>query len=302
MSGLDENGDRRASRQALGDAMPGAGPAGGNSPAATPHGAPRKETLAYAEIAGVAPNLLSLDIYGVAPGSNKPVIIMIHGGGWQAGDKANRNVVDPKADHFVDEGFVFVSINYRLAPDHPFPAHAIDAARATAWIYENVAGYGGDPNRIALMGHSAGAHIAALIATDASYLRASGQDLDIIDGVILLDTAAYDIPALARGPRGLPRAYRPSFGADPATWRRASPITHVAAGKSIPPMILFHTDRRASRAASVQFANALSEAGVVATVHAALDRTHESLNAKIGEDGDRYTGLIDQFLASHAPG
>lgn len=250
---------------------------------------PHVQTVAYHTITGVDPDLLSLDVYGASSDVSKPVVIMIHGGGWQAGDKANANAISPKAAHFVDQGYLFVSINYRLAPTHPFPAHANDAGRAVSWVHEHIADHGGDPARIHLMGHSAGAHIAALIATDTRYLNASGLGLDILKGVVLLDTIAYDIPALARSPRGLPAAYLSAFGNDPQGWRAASPLTHVHANIAIPPMILFHTERRGGAVLSQRFADALLKVGVSAVVYSASDRTHSTLNRLIGTPGDPYT-------------
>lgn len=213
---------------------------------------------------------------------------MIHGGGWQTGDKMNRATILPKAEHFVATGYLFISINYRLAPDHPFPAHAVDAGNAVSWVFDNISSYGGDPEKIVLMGHSAGAHIAALIATDETYIGAAGHGLGFLKGLVLLDTAAYDIPALAQQRAGsLPRSYRSAFGEDRRVWRRASPITYVGARKGIPSTILFHINRSASKAATQRFATRLRAAGIYARIHPAPDRTHRSLNTPITEHSNR---------------
>ena len=124
----------------------------------------------YAKIDGVDSELLSLDIFSPKKPGKHPVMVMIHGGGWRIGDKANRAMTRHKAPHFVDHGFVYASVNYRLSKtrdDPKHPAHVQDIAKALAWIHDHVGEYGGDPDRIFVMGHSAGAHLAALISTVA---------------------------------------------------------------------------------------------------------------------------------------
>ena len=159
--------------------------------------------ISYDHIDGVDPKLLSLDIYTSRRAKRnpaRPVVAMIHGGGWRRGDKANRPMWQFKAPHFVGNGFVYVSINYRLSskPDDPkHPAHVRDVAKALAWLSDHVAEYGGDPDRMFVMGHSAGAHLAALVSTDHRRLKEEGKDLSIIKGTICLDTAASDIPRLS---------------------------------------------------------------------------------------------------------
>jgi len=160
----------------------------GNTPIETGNtGGVRKFlNLPYATIPGVNPNLLSLDVYAPATGQNHPVIVMVHGGGWQRGDKANANIATNKYRHFTQAGYVFVSINYRLSPAVKHPAHVQDVAKALAWVAKNINRYSGNPARIYLMGHSAGAHLAALVATDQRYLEAAGENLQLLKGVILL--------------------------------------------------------------------------------------------------------------------
>lgn len=134
-------------------------------------------------------NLQSLDIHTTNPAEDgksaklTPVLIMIHGGGWRRGDKAGVGVTRHKAPHFVASGYVYVSINYRpsATPDGPkHPAHVQDCAKAIAWVHDNIAKYGGAPNRVFVMGHSAGAHLAALVSTDHRRLEAEDKKLSII--------------------------------------------------------------------------------------------------------------------------
>ncbi len=157
--------------------------------------------IPYASMPGVDPNLLSLDIYKPKSSStnpqqtNKPVVVMIHGGGWRTGDKGNAPQGRQKASFFTGHDFVYVSVNYRLSPAVQHPAHVEDVAKALAWVADHIAGYSGDPKRIFLMGHSAGAHLAALVTADEAYLNKLGKSPSMLSGVILLDSAGYDIPA-----------------------------------------------------------------------------------------------------------
>jgi Esterase/lipase len=257
--------------------------------------------LPYAEIPGADPNLLSLDVYSPVPPvkGGAPVVIMVHGGGWRAGDKMNAAVGREKAAFFTAEGFVYVSVNYRLSPAVRHPAHAEDVARAVAWVFRHIRNYGGNPGRIYLMGHSAGAHLAALVATDERYLSARGVSPSRLQGVILLDTAGYDIERnltrLSEGPfnRAL---YESAFGKDPAVWKDASPLIHVRKGKDLPRFLVFYTDRRSSGPISRDFAAALRKAGTSASAVLARGKTHSTLNRDIGKPDDGPSRLILEFL------
>lgn len=257
--------------------------------------------IPYAEAPGVDPNLLSLDVYAPPGASELPVVAMIHGGGWSIGDKAHASVGAVKGRYFTGQGYVYVSINYRLSPAVMHPVHVADVAKALAFVREHIGEYGGDPGRIYVMGHSAGAHLAALVATDARYLEALGTSPEALSGVILLDGAGYDIPANLEtaGPR-LRRIYETAFGTDPAVQRDASPIAHVSAEGTYPPFLIVHVaDRAASRVQSESLAEALRAAGGEAEVFAAEGKTHMTLNRDIGRPGDAPTAAIEAFLAAH---
>src|ERR1043166_4812212 len=119
----------------------------------------------------------TIDVYAPTEGTNRPVVVWIHGGGWQAGDKSE---VKRKPQAFVDKGFVFVSINYRFVPDVTIKQIAGDVGKAIRWTHDHAKDYGGDPDTLLVMGHSAGAQLAALVCTDDSYLKAEGLALSII--------------------------------------------------------------------------------------------------------------------------
>jgi acetyl esterase/lipase len=152
------------------------------------------------------------------------------------------------------------------------------------------------------MGHSAGAHLAALVATDHRRLEAAGKSLAILKGAICLDVAAYDlirnIEEFSAGPH-MRRIYEVAFGKTKEEWRDASPRHHVAPGKGIPPMLLFHAGRRVSvERLSKAMVDALREAGVPAQTIPARDKDHAGINWCIGQPGDPYTALLMRFLRS----
>ena len=255
--------------------------------------------IAYAKVEDAAANLLSLDVYAPKQAKGCPVMIYIHGGGWSKGDKSTVGV---KADYFVRAGWVFVSINYRLAPKVSFPVYVQDVAKAVAHVHKKAGAYGGSADRIYIMGHSAGAHLAALIATDEKRLKAEGLPLSTFKGVIPLDTAAYDLPRrmeeLSRGDRGM-GMFPMAFGKDPAGWKDASPITHVTKGTGIAPFLIIHVaSRDDSRIQSEAFAKKLRDAGGRAEVYAAEGKTHGSLNQQFGLPDDAPTVKATAFLQS----
>src|SRR5438067_435539 len=116
----------------------------------------------------------TLDVYAPTDGKGHPVVVWIHGGGWQAGDKAHEQ---KKPQAFADRGFVFVSVNYRLLPDATIKQMAGDVAKAIRWTHDHAKEYGGDPDTMFVMGHSAGAQLAALVCTDERQLKAEKLSL-----------------------------------------------------------------------------------------------------------------------------
>jgi len=241
-----------------------------------------------------------LDAWWPIGESSAPIVVYIHGGGWRGGDKGN---VGLKPEAFGRAGFAFVSVNYRLHPQTDFRGQATDVALAIRHVVEHAAAAGADPERIFLIGHSAGAHLAALVATDGSYLEAAGLELSRLKGVVLLDGAAYDIPrqiSLTGGPRSEAR-YAEVFGATPESQRQASPITHVAADKGIPPFLILPIDGRLdSGVQSDAFAERLRVAGVEARVVRCPGETHGSINQLLGTPGQLATDETLKFVKSRS--
>jgi acetyl esterase/lipase len=244
-----------------------------------------------------------LDVYSPKKAKDLPVVFWIHGGGWQGGDKASVQL-KPKA--FVGKGFVFVSTNYRLLPGVDMATIVRDVARSVRWVHDHIAEHGGDPKRLFIMGHSAGAQLAALVCTDGRYLKAEGLSLAAIKGCVPVDGDTYDVPAIIetaetrRRVHGLPQAkfgHREKFGNDPAKHKDFSAVTHVARGKGIPPFLILHVAEHPDTSAQAQrLGNVLKAAGAPATVFAARETTHSKINADLGSPDDPATKAMFEFL------
>jgi arylformamidase len=258
-----------------------------------------KRNIPYAENANV------LDVYSPPGAKNLPAVFWIHGGGWQTGDKAE---VQLKPQAFTQHGFVFVSTNYRLLPSVDMATLINDVAKSIHWVHDHIAEYGGDANRLLIMGHSAGAQLAALLCTDDRYLKAEGLSLAMVKGCVPVDGDTYDIPAMIettetrRRVHGLPQAkfgHREKFGNDPAKHRDFSAVTHVAKDKGIPPFLILHVADHPDTSAQAQhFGNVLRDAGVPVNVFGAKDTNHTKLNADLGKPGDPATIALFEFLGS----
>lgn len=237
----------------------------------------------------------TLDVYAPAEGKNHPVVFWIHGGGWKAGDKKG---VQKKPQAFTDKGFVFVSVNYRFLPDVTVKEMTGDIAKAIRWVHDHAKDYGGDPNTIFVMGHSAGAHLAALVCTDDRYLKAEKLPLSIIKGCVPVDVSVYDIPKrLKDGGAVQPATFKAIFGETEESQKEYSPVSHVAKGKSIPPfLILYVASRPDTKAQSAWFAEKLNEAGVSAKVVAAEGKTHGTINSDLGLPDDKPTQALFEYL------
>lgn len=299
-----------ATDAAGGDSDRGAGLPDGRADEAGCGPAPPATTLdlPYATVAGVAPALLSLDLYA-PPRADRcqpaPVVVWVHGGGWATGDK--RNKMRDKVALLNGAGYLLVSVNYRLSPTEPtmapdrimHPTHVQDVAAALDWVLRHAAEHGGDPQRLAVLGHSAGAHLAALVSTDAQHLARHGHGLTAIRCAGALDTEGYDLQrALADASEQQRTIFENAFGTDPATLAAASPQQHVAAGAGIPPFLLAKRGTASRQALAEAFAAALEAAGVRVEVVDATGLSHEQVNDAVGQAGDTViTPPLVSFLA-----
>jgi arylformamidase len=151
------------------------------------------------------------------------------------------------------------------------------------------------------MGHSAGAQLAALEATDERFLADYGYDLDILNGVILLDGAGYDLALRMDLDEVITlNMYQNAFGTDPLIWEEASAINYVEEGKHIPPFLIFYVAKREiSRVISTELASALENSDVEVQLLLAYSKNHGSLNTEIGLTDDEPTRIITAFLENY---
>lgn len=221
-----------------------------------------------------------------------PLVVFIHGGGWQIG---NRGLVQSKPQHFKDQGYVFASAGYRLLPEAPVEQQAADIGAALKALRAQAQTGGYDPDRIVLMGHSAGAHLAALVASDPTY---AGDAFGAILGVVLLDGAGYDVGAqVKRADNELPQVYENAFGTDPARHKALSPMTHVGGKDAGHWLALYVAERPGSKLQSEALAAALAKAGKDARAVAITGTDHGRMNRELGtEAGKAQTEAVDAFL------
>ena len=245
-----------------------------------------------------------LDIYTPPNANNLPVVFWIHGGGWQTGDKTD---VRLKPQWFLDKGFVFVSTNYRLLPDVDMGTLIRDVAKSFGWVQRHIAEHGGDPKRVLVGGHSAGAQLAALLCTDERYLKAEDAGFDRLLGCVPVDGDTYDVPAIIETAEtrlrvhGFPppiNGHRQKFGHTPENHKEYSAVTHISKGKAIPPFLILHVaDHPDTTAQAQRLGVLLKDAGIPATVFAAKNTNHTKLNDDLGVANDPATAALSDFVA-----
>ena len=273
-------------------------------------GAIRAEETA-ATIGGVAVKVLRnvaygpakdqrMDIYlpvrsGAQPDAQPaPVILMVHGGAWAFGDKGIDRVVDNKVSRWLPKGLIFVSVNYPMIPDADPVEQADDVARALAAAQGAAPGWGGDPDRFILMGHSAGAHLVSLLNADPA--RATKQGARPWLGTVSLDSGALDVPQIMNHKHA--KLYDEAFGADPAFWEASSPVHHLSSGMK--PW-LGVCSRLRSDSCATNTAYALKSKALGARAEVLGERLrHGAINEELGKPGE-YTDAVETFLASLDP-
>jgi acetyl esterase/lipase len=220
-----------------------------------------------------------------------PLAVYIHGGAWRMGSPER---VRAKPQWFGEAGWAFASVGYRVLPDAQVEDQARDIAAGLRALRADAARLGFDPDRILIMGHSAGAHLAALVATDGRYL---GADRAAVRGVILLDGAGYDVSNEfnLRGPLAR-KLYGDAFGEDPARQRTLSPIAHVDAQDPPDWLIVFAESRVDAREQAAQFGDALQRAGL--RVERIPDPgNHMEINREFGTAGYRANAAVRALMS-----
>jgi acetyl esterase/lipase len=228
-----------------------------------------------------------LDVYvpKVEEASARPVVVFWYGGSWQRGSKSDYRFVGAA---LADRGYVTVLPEYRLYPEVKFPDFLDDAARAVAWVQQHAQEFGGDPHRVVLMGHSAGAHTAAFLALNHEFLAKRGANPDWIAGLVGL-SGPY---VLAPNTRALNRIFAPPWGE--SDWQ---PVRFVDA--QAPPTFLAHglDDGLVSVVQTQKLRDALEARGVRVETELYPDTGHAATIAAFSKAARGSAPTLDQAVA-----
>jgi acetyl esterase/lipase len=241
--------------------------------------------IAYAEGKDVDERQ-KLDVYVPKGGKEYPTLFFIHGGGWTKGSRSSFGRIGRT---FAKNGVAFVSVGYRLSPKVKHPAHIQDVAKGFAWTVANIGKFGGNPGAIFVSGHSAGGHLAALLATDEDYLKAEKLSLGNIKGAIPVSGVYVVSPRMKN-----------IFGDDAEVCKKASPQNHARAG--LPPFLILYGDgeRRGLGRQADAFAPVLKKHKVETITYMGKDRNHGSIMMKMVAEDDPATQAILEFIAKHS--
>jgi arylformamidase len=238
--------------------------------------------------------LHKLDIYSPAQ-KDKPlsVLVHIHGGGWKMGDK---KMMKETGMFYASQGILFITPNYRLSPEVQHPAHVEDCAAALSWVFDHVTELGGDKSRIFLSGHSAGAHLAALLGTNAAYLQKYNIEPGQLGGVISVDTASFNL--LSDDNETLVKRFvKQAFGTDEKVLKGASPFYNVTDKGSYPKFLIFNTTNRESAAkGGKKFADKLKSAGCDVQFVPVDAHTHKDMATGMYDASDPVGSGLLQFI------
>lgn len=224
-----------------------------------------------------------LDVYMPPDAASAPVVVFFHGGALTFGSKAAGEVM---ARTLVPRGVGVVSANYRLSPEVMHPTHVQDAAAAVAWVVENISDYGGNPDRIVVSGHSAGAYLAVLLGLDPQYLAAHSVDFESIRSVVAISPFLY-VEETA------PDRDKSVWGEDPEAWLAASVTPRIGPNKR--PMLLIYADGDEDwrKAQNDRFAREMVAGGSLdMSVIQVPNRDHRSLMTEMDADDDQISRLI----------
>ena len=234
-----------------------------------------------------------------------PTVLFIHGGSLTSGDKADddyRNACAP----FLGAGIACANVNYRLAPEHAWPAQVEDVAAALAWVRAQIASRGGDPHELFLMGHSSGATLVALIGTDEHYLARHGLKTTDLRGVVAMGSIMWD-DELEQALIEYGRArVEEAFGQDPGNAMYGGldgyldhwPIRHLRAG--LPPFLFLIAESEQENPPVLKtnrkFVEDARGLGNWAEYKVLAGRTHYSAIRKLSEPNDPVFDLVRDFI------
>ncbi|KSB88743.1 esterase [Caulobacter vibrioides] len=232
----------------------------------------------------------AIDVY-VPPGAHAaPVIVMVHGGAWKIGDKSNVGSIENKLKYWLPRGYVFVSVNYRLLPEAMAEAQAQDVAAALRLVQERAGEWGASDRRIVLMGHSAGAHIVALLSSKPEMVGKPWA------GTVVLDSAAMKVSSVMDGRH--PGFYDEAFGSDPAGWAKVSPMDQWTPA-AVPMLVVCSTKRPDKPCDDARTFQAQVEKAGQAMPVLPQGLSHADVNRTLGLPG-AYTQAVEAWIEQRA--
>lgn len=249
--------------------------------------------------------LQKLDVYhpkNSHSSSKLPVLIFVHGGGWSRGDKAPHAV---KGIAYAQKDIVFANLNYRLAPQTVHPEQVTDIALAIKYVHENISKWGGDPERIYLMGHSAGAHLVDLVATNQKFLNELHVNPACLAGVISLDTASLDLLERMKDDSPELNMVGPmidsAFGKDPKVLKDGSPTLNIQPGVKYPPFLMFCGSRRLNAVSQHNvYSKKLNSVGGQSLIKT-LPLSHRDISLHAGDASAEIFHDVTKFIENTKP-
>lgn len=213
-----------------------------------------------------------------------PILIFLHGGGWRMGDKQQQG---GKGALYAQNGIIFVNANYGLAPNVVHPQQVLDVAKSIKYSVDHAQEWGGDPERIFLMGHSAGAHLVDLVATNQRFLQEVGVKPTCIKGVISLDTASLDLLKRTQEEsmegKHVGAMIEQAFGKSSEMLKDGSPTLNIHKGAYYPPFLMYCGERRRSCLEQhKEFAHQLKNVGAKVAVKP-VPLSHRDINLAAGD-------------------
>ncbi len=240
-----------------------------------------------------------LDLY-LPVGEGWPTVVFIHGGGWRTGDKnlsvGGADIYANIGRYLARRGIGAAVINYRLLPGVDVMAQFDDAARAVAWVHRHIAERGGNPARLFLMGHSAGAHLISRVAFEPSLLNAYGLTPDIVCGVVAVSGAAYDLVDEETYANGSLPYFEKRFGAID-DWRNTVSTLPLATPEAAPFLILYGSKEPDGLKRQSQLLDAsLDRAGVPHEVVVVPGQTHARILLTLSRDDKTAGPAVVDFV------
>jgi acetyl esterase/lipase len=242
--------------------------------------------VVYGRVEGSA--LLANLAWPDGPGP-RPAILSVHGGRWRAGNRTDASSI--KVASWAEAGFFAMSIDYRLVGGSPAPAPYIDLRCAIRWLRAHAGDYGVDPERIYLIGQSAGGHMVSLAATlgDGAYPKVGGWEDARSDVRAAISVAgAYDLNTLSWG-----NLWTPVSGNVEEARREASPMLHVSAAAK--PILVIHSDddRSVPVQQAVDFVEKLKTAGVTHRFVRYTDRGHMGITDEVVKEARAFIATVE---------